>query len=735
MALTLNATQENVKTYEVQCSQLRKNVEKLNLDVQTQDRKVRLMEELERNLDGFAHSVKFIMKEVEKKRINGVLGPVSRLIKVPEKFAIAVETALGAAMQNVIVDTEETAKQAILLLKKNNVGRATFLPVSTVKGNELQERNLEAESGVLGLASRLCTCDETYKNILKSLLGRIVIVDTIDNAVALARRFSYKFRIVTLDGQVLNAGGSLTGGALSKNAGLLNRAEQVSALKKELENLCKKAQKAEAEYTQVQEVLADAKKSYDEEKSKCEQLKLEYNNLKLEKQQQELELSSLSTVCENFNKEKSDLEKKIANLSFSYETTTTELTKTQSEIQSVEVELRETGADKTEIFEQKEVLNAKIHELHLEAFSAKKDIETLEAEVKSILANKQANEAKRNEMLSEVDAAKLKNAEIEQQITNKKAEISALKEDSVELEHKILVLNAEKINFEKNITELRNSERSKLNDKEKIALELARLEEKKANVQKEYDEIIAKLWDEYELTRREAMAAFDVVESTPQAVRQLNELRLKIKNLGVVNVAAIEEYQQVSERYEFMGTQINDVETSKKELYRLINDLTSQMKTLFVERFQQINTNFGEVFKELFGGGKAELSLTDASDVLSSGIDIFIQPPGKIVSHLELLSGGEKALVAIALYFAIMKVSPAPFCVLDEIEAALDEVNVDRFAAYLRQMNQNTQFIVISHRRGTMEEADVLYGVTMQNEGVSKLLELRATEIEKNFVS
>ncbi len=735
LACKLSTSKKEVQDYEDKCTHLRQNVDKLNLDAQTQDRKVRLLEELEKNLDGFAHSVKFIMREVEKKTISGVFGPVSRLIRVPEKYAIAVEIALGAAMQNIVVDTEETAKRAVLLLKKNNVGRATFLPVSTIKGNELQERNLEAESGVLGLASRLCTCDETYKNILKSLLGRIVIVDTIDNAVALAKKFSYKFRIVTLDGQVLNAGGSLTGGALSKNAGLLNRAGQISSLKKEAEVLRAQAKKAASDYIDAQEKLALARETFAEFKSKSERIQSEYNEAKLVSQQNLLELNSLQTIYENFNQEKSDVEQKIEVLKINVEMTTNELEKAQVDVKTVEAELRNVGDGKNEIFEQRETLNSKVHELHLEVFSAKKDMETLEAEIKSILENKLASEVKRDEMLSHVEAQKVKNIAIEQQISDKKAEIVALKESSKELEQKISTLSDEKISFEKNITELRNSERSKLNEKEKIALELGRLEEKKANVQKEYDEIIAKLWDEYELTRREAMAAFDVVESTPQAVRQLNDLRLKIKNLGVVNVAAIEEYQQVSERYEFMGTQINDVETSKKELYRLINDLTSQMKTLFVERFQQINANFGEVFKELFGGGKAELSLTDASDVLSSGIDIFVQPPGKIVSHLELLSGGEKALVAIALYFAIMKVSPAPFCVLDEIEAALDEVNVDRFAAYLRKMNQNTQFIVISHRRGTMEEADVLYGVTMQNEGVSKLLELRATEIEKNFVS
>lgn len=735
LVLQVTELQKNVQTYEGTCHRLRQNVDKLNLDVQAQERKVHLLEELERNLDGFAHSVKFIMKEVEKKSLSGVYGPVSRLIKVPHEYAVAVETALSAAMQNIVVDTEETAKKAILLLKKNNVGRATFLPVSTIKGSELQERNLESEVGVLGLASRLCTCESTYKDILRSLLGRIVIVDTIDNAVILAKKFSHRFRIVTLDGQVLNAGGSLTGGALSKNAGLLNRAEQINTLKKEALALKNKAKIAEADYSKVQEKLTEERKSLDKANAEFEQVKLECNDALLISQRSALELSSLNSAYESFCKEKLDVTQKIKALTVSEASTQSELENLQLEINAVETELYEVGEDKTEVSEQREGLIGEVHELHLEVFSTNKDIDALAAEVKSILESKNSSEAKRKRLLSDVEALRAKNVTIEQQVSDKAAEIAELKSLSNELGEKISALGAEKMTFEKNITELRNSERSKLNEKEKIALELARLDDKKASVQKEYDVIIAKLWDEYELTRREAVAAFEVVENTPQVVRQLGELRLKIKGLGVVNVAAIEEYQQVSGRYEFMRVQINDVETSKKELYRLINDLTAQMKTLFIERFQQINENFNVVFKELFGGGKAEVSLTDPSDVLNSGINIFVQPPGKIVSHLELLSGGEKALVAIALYFAIMKVSPAPFCVLDEIEAALDEVNVDRFAAYLRKMNENTQFIVISHRRGTMEEADVLYGVTMQNEGVSKLLELRATEIEKNFVS
>ena len=448
-----------------------------------------------------------------------------------------------------------------------------------------------------------------------------------------------------------------------------------------------------------------------------------------------MERNSLNSMYEDFYREKSEISKKIKALVEIANNSEKEFNAVRQKIKITEELLLSAGENRTEIAAQREEVSSKINDLQLKIVAVNGEIEKSTFEVNSILENKKSAETQRAKLLSEIDNLNLKNSNIELQITSMADEIEGLQTLSENLNRDITVLNTEKIDFEKNITELRNSEHATLNDKEKIALEIARFEDKKMNVQKEYDAIIARLWDEYELTRREAVANFKVIENTSQIVKELNELRLKIKNLGVVNVAAIEEFQQVSERHQFMKSQINDVEKSKKELYRLINDLTKQMRTLFSEKFAQINDNFGAVFKELFGGGKAHLALTDSSDVLNSGIEIYVQPPGKIVTHLEALSGGERALIAIALYFAIMKVSPAPFCVLDEIEAALDDVNVDRFAAYLRKMNKNTQFIVISHRRGTMEEADVLYGVTMQNEGVSKLLELRATEIEKNFLS
>ena len=364
-----------------------------------------------------------------------------------------------------------------------------------------------------------------------------------------------------------------------------------------------------------------------------------------------------------------------------------------------------------------------------------KDIEIIEGEIRAADTQNTDNKAKKQSILDETEDVKEQIKNTEKIILSYRAQSSKLRHDCVYNNEKIARLSAERAKLEKRSAELRRMERESSSEKENIGRELARLEERKTNLQKQYDDIIKKLWEEYELTPRQAQETTIKIGNISAAQKRLSELKSKIKALGSVNVAAIDEYKEVSERYEFMKAQVGDVERSKKEILSLINDLTKQMKEIFVERFAEINKNFGETFTELFGGGKASLSLTNEEDILNSGIDIKCHPPGKLVSHLELLSGGERALVAIALYFAIMKVSPAPFCVMDEIEAALDEVNVDRFARYLRRMNDNTQFILITHRRGTMEEADVLYGVTMQDEGISKLLELHSSEVAASFTN
>lgn len=728
-------SEENIRVTSGECEKLKQVADKLTLDAEAQLRKIRFLEELERNLDGFSHSVKFLTQEAKKSTVSGIHGPVSRLIKVPSEFSVAIETSLGAAMQSIIVDTEDSAKKAIQLLKSKRVGRATFLPISSIDGAEMPERDLLKCVGYVGIASRLCDCDSVYRGILKFLLGRIAVADTLDNATKIAKKFGYKFKVVTLDGQVINAGGSLTGGALAKNVGLLNRKEQIKMLQKEHNEMSAMAKNAKDDFFKAQKKLAKLNKGLEILKLTEAEAKQKADSGEREYQKRLLEFRSAEGLRKNLSKEILEVSRRIDALAQAVQNAGEEAEKLDAQISAAEGALQSAGENKAEIIERRDEVNLRFSDLRIEAMSLEKDIETMSVEVDSALKNCKLTEGQREKLLAEIDALNSKNAATEAKISETKAEIENLKLLSSQLSCDISGFNAEKIKFEKNITELRNLERSTLSEKEAVALEVARLEDKKITAQREYDAIIAKLWDEYELTRREAVAEFEMLEDTPKVAKELNELRLKIKNLGMVNVAAIDEYKEVAERYEFMGGQIDDVERSKKQLYRLISDLTGQMRTLFAEKFTQINKNFDAVFKDLFGGGKATLELADSADVLSSGIEIFVQPPGKIVTHLEALSGGERALVAIALYFSIMKVSPAPFCVLDEIEAALDDVNVERFVAYLRKMNANTQFIVISHRRGTMEEADALYGVTMQNEGVSKLLKLRAFEVEKTFVS
>ena len=673
------------------------------------------------------------MKEAKHGTLPGLHGPVSRLIKVPREYAVAIETALGPAMQNIVVGSEQDAKRAIGFLKQRDGGRATFLPLSNIRGNVLNEPGLEECPGVVGIAGKLCTCDEQYNGILHSLLGRIVVAEDLDAATAVARRYRYRFRIVTLDGQVVNAGGSLTGGSLARNSGLLSRASEIERIRAQADQLREQAEQAAAalraaneETSAAEAALTGAKGELATAQEERIRIEAEHNRAKADRQTVAADIAALeqeSTVAAGRLEEQRAIQKQAEQ----------KLGEATLQISVLQGKMNEIRSGRSEQDQLSDTLSNQLQELRIESLSAQKDIESLRAAIADI-------ERRKEDRAGHVAGLRQEMERVQDSIVSLQTRIEALKEEAASLREqakastaRIEELNAQRMAFEKKSAELRAKEREQSSARENVGHELARLEERKASLQKEYDEIISRLWEEYELTRREAEEVAAPIEDVGQSQKRLNELKGKIKALGTVNVAAVEEYKEVSERYAFMNAQVADVEQSRDELKRLIGDLTRQMRELFIERFKQINTNFLQTFQELFGGGTANLSLTDPEDILHSGIEISVQPPGKIVTHLELLSGGEKALVAIALYFAIMKVSPPPFCMLDEIEAALDDVNVDRFAAYLRRMTSNTQFIVITHRRGSMEEADVLYGVTMQDEGVSKLLELRASEIEQKL--
>ena len=704
-------------------------IDRLTLDSNEKLRRANILEDLEKNLEGFAHSVKTVMNLSRHGKIGGIHGPVSRLIKVPTDYAVAIETALGGAMQNIVTGNEEDAKRAIRTLKENKGGRATFLPIATIKPRYLNENGIDSCFGFVGVASDLCDCKDEYKGILQNLLGKIVIAEDLNSAVSIAKKYSYRFKVVTLDGQVVNAGGSLTGGSLNKRTGLLSRASEIEKYRKEAKALADKANELKEQYSNSQQEFAKYEADILGTRGDLSTEQQELIRLRTEYKACQNEYDSLVSSIDFTKNEIVECENKISNLQKDKETADREFSAFEEEIANIEKTTSNLTGNRLALTEKREQLSEKLQNIRLEIVTFEKDKEALISEIRTSEYNSQ-HQTERKENLRNQNVSVNSNIDI----INKKIEsytnISNNYQDKIaEFNNAIEKLNGDKEKFEKKSVELRQKEKDLNSTREVSGRELARLEERKINLQKQYDDIIAKLWDEYELTKRQAEEISIEIENVSTARKRLNEIKSSIRGLGSVNVSAIEEYKEVSERYEFLGAQVSDVEKSKNEIERLINDLTKQMKDAFIENFHEINKHFGETFKELFGGGTASLELANPDDILNSGIDIIAHPPGKIVVHLEALSGGEKALVAIALYFSIMKVRPAPFCVMDEIEAALDDVNVDRFAQYMRRMTDRTQFITITHRRGTMEESDVLYGVTMQDEGISKLLELRASEV------
>lgn len=726
---SIEGLQLKLSSKERKKSELKAESDKLMLDVKEHLRKISFLENLERNLEGFSKSVKIIVNAASNGKLKGVCGPVSRVISVPSQYGVAIETALGAAMQNIVVNTDEDAKQAIRFLKSTDGGRATFLPLNTIKSRELRENGLDDCYGFVGIASELCSCEDKYSNILGSLLGKIVITEDLNSATAIAKKYSYRFKIVTLDGQVVNAGGSLTGGSLNRNTGLLSRASEIEQLKNKTADLQNKSQSAEKICEQITREYASIEAELLGTRADLSNKQQDYVRLEAEKKACETELNNSKLFLQNSESEIDNCVKRIEILTESCKNAKNQLTELNVKIAEAESKVNAVTGNRAELTKKREEFTSLLQNIRLEIVTAQKDIDALNSEIVFAKNTGSNNDDKKAELNNQIEFIRQSITNTESQIALINAEIKALEEYQKSQYTKIEEINTQKDSLEKRSVEIRAFERDKTSERETSGRELARLEERKINIQKQYDDIISKLWEEYELTKREAEETAIEIEDSARASKRLNELKHKIKGLGNVNVSAIEEYKEVSERYEFMSTQVNDVEKSKKEIERLITDLTKQMKEVFVESFDQINKNFTYTFKELFGGGTASLSLADPENILTSGIDILVHPPGKIVVHLDALSGGEKALVAIALYFAIMKVRPAPFCVMDEIEAALDDVNVYRFASYLRRLTDKTQFILITHRRGTMEEADVLYGVTMQDEGISKLLELRSTEI------
>lgn len=722
--------------YKIKYESKNRTAEDLKQKVETLSRKysekidrANMLSDLEKNMEGFSGAVKAVLKQSKNNALPGIHGTLSQLITVDNDNSTAIEIALGAAMQNIVVSSESDAKRAISYLKQNNIGRATFLPVSAIKPRKMEEKGLDDNFGFVDIASNLVTCDNTYRNIVENLLGRVIIVEDIDCAIGIAKRYNNKYRIVTLDGQVINPGGSMTGGSKGKSSGVLSRANLIEELKQQAQDIKK----------ELDEVRAMHKKAV--ENASLAGADLQGADAELRKAKEELIRSEgddklIADKLESFRNQKQTMLREQENgegriqlfeqASKKAEDESEELT---LKAKACEEELNSISQGADELTQKREEIRRKIEDINLDLVSVSKDTEAAKQLLEELELRKSTQSDRVSSINSEIELIKQKNESLLQSIEDIKNQAQKFREKSNQMGDSIKNEIERRNELEKTTSQLRQNEKQRLDDKEKLSSDLVRLEERKNNMKKEYDELGDMLFEQYELTKPEAEALGIVIDDMAQAKKRLHEIKVAIRGLGSINVGAVEEYKEVSQRYTFLKEQIDDIEASKRELGKIIADLTSSMSEKFLTQFKKINTEFKVSFADFFGGGNGELVLEDPDNCLESPIEIKIQPPGKSVQNINLFSGGEKSLAAMALLFSVLKVQPSPFCIYDEVEAALDDVNVERFAKYMRKMTDKTQFISITHRRGTMEEADVLYGVTMQEKGVSKLLELQSTEL------
>ena len=705
--------------------------QRLGRELDAARQRLSVLRELEKNMDGYQNSVKAVMRAAGARRLRGIIGPVSAILKVEPGCEVAVETALGAALQNIVVENEAAAKAAIALLRSDNAGRATFLPLDTVQPGVFRGRL----SGTARLASSLVQADARYDNIVSNLLGRIIVVEDINEASRVARDNGFRSRVVTMDGQVINAGGSFTGGSVQRSAGLFTR-------KQEMEELRIRAAKLQKDCLAAQEKTDQCKEQVDALQAELtatasEQITVANDRVRAEAEQKRLEAAAaqLETARNARRQEIDTLQAALADSRAKAEDAAKLQAELTAKIDRRTAEMSRIAEGDDSFLTRQNALAQDLSAKRLEQVTRQKDAELAYSQIAALEQRARDAAARRTSLEESVaalaarsDACRAEIADIRQTRADSQTTIAQKEAEIREATQKRLARQQAE-------TETLARARTAADSREEMSREMARLAERKAAAESEYDQTVAKLWDEYQLSVSQAEALCVEFDSLPALRAQVADLRGKIRALGSVNVSAIEEYKEVKARYDALVTQVTDVEESRNELSRMISKLSAQMREIFTDSFRAINENFGRVFAELFGGGEASLMLEDESDVLSSGIGIRVAPPGKVIKNLEALSGGEQALVAISIYFAILAVNPAPFCILDEIEAALDDANVVRFAQYLRRVSDKTQFIVITHRRGTMEAANVLYGVTMQEDGVSKLLKLDLEQVDATLVS
>ena len=711
--------------------ELAQSLRDLNGQLDSVSAKAKVFRAMERDFESYQKSVRMVMQESQRGSLRNIHGPVSRLIRTDDSYTVAIEIALGGAMQQIVVDNEADGKAAISYLKRTGGGRATFLPLSTIQCKSLQENGLDGCRGYIGIASELVTSDQRYRGIVENLLGRIVIVQDIDAAINMANKYRNRFKIVTLDGQVMNPGGSMTGGSVNKEAGILSRANELEKLTNREKDLQQKKLMAEAELTEAQRSLDQVEFQLTTAREQLREAEDQVLRLQGQEKQHEILLqaiedavSSARRECDSLQeRQRSDRERNAAQQA-KIQVYSAQLADTRAQIASLEGSQSETAAVTAQITERMTALKTEEAALDAERHTAENHI----ADLQNLRGAMEGDRAKKL-ALRETITADNQRLEIEIERLQEHQRENDL--DAAEMRRTMEKVIADRAEAEATKTRSEREAQEKNKDILNMERACALLEQKKVTTAMEERQIIDKLWDSYGLTPGTAVEHRGQIDSVTAGNRRISELRRKIAALGTPNLGAIEEYARVNERYTYLSAQRDDVMTSKRELESIIRGITQEMTAIFVTEFDKIDHYFGQVFEEMFGGGKGQLLLEDRENPLTCGIEIRVQPPGKQVKTITLLSGGEKAFVATALYFAILKVRPTPFCLLDEIDAALDDRNVERFASYLHNLSKKTQFIVITHRRGTMEASDVLYGVTMQEQGVSKLLRLDLNQMEE----
>lgn len=714
--------------------ELRGTLSAKQIDLNSKASKKRMLEAMENDYEGYARSVKAVLKAQELKK-KSIYGTLSGLISVDKKYVTAIEVALGGALQNIVVEDEEDAKAAIAYLRENKLGRATFLPISAVKGKRLDNENeIKKSRGFVGIAADIVGYDKKYGGIINSLLARTVVTETIDDGIALSRKYNYRFKTVTLAGDVLNAGGSMSGGSVSKGSGFLSRASEIKTLAGEISALS-------AETAEIKENIELKSSERDNAKMQLDMylpMAREYENDIISLKSAEKHLREAIENGANGGKAFSD---ELSRLEETLSRSATEIAELIGNVRTMENEAEAMRAEaerlteaRTEIERRKEEKSKEIMNETVRMRSIEKDIAAARAAVKELSEGISENDRAIEQKARDKRNIELRNDELLKEIEAKRTEILEVKQTSENIKKRLGEIEAEKARIMERLKNMQGSNKELTDRLILLQQEISRIENKETKLTVERDNMISRLWDDYELTPETAKETEKPIENEKEAAARCTQLRAKIKSLGSVNVDAIEEYKNVRERFEFLSGQRDDLEKSRENLGKVIGSMQELIEEHFAKQFAEINKSFENVFRELFGGGRGRLYLSEPDNVLESGIEIEVQLPGKSLQNINLYSGGEKSFIAIALLFAILEVKPTPFCILDEIDAALDDVNVSRFATYLKNYLEDTQFIVITHRRGTMEAANVLYGVTMQEKGVTKMLSLAIDEVDQSII-